>query len=143
MMALADVVKNRDALIARMSATTADALFSVNLRRFRSPDGTLALHSSVHLLLCLHDAARTHATHHTRTTARAHTSHTTHDRTGRREILRSSKAYALPGHVARHVDLISGLTDFPPIRTVSHLFPSFHQHFCILYLFNLFNFVFI
>ncbi|ELR22022.1 Prokumamolisin, activation domain containing protein [Acanthamoeba castellanii str. Neff] len=67
------VVKNRDALIARMSATTADALFSVNLRRFRSPDG-------------------------------------------RREILRSSKAYALPGHVARHVDLISGLTDFPPIQ---------------------------
>lgn len=87
------VVRNKDALIAQMKVSAAEALFSVNFRRFRSPDGTPARAKDAR-----HRTTEQHAT-------------------GRREILRSASRYTLPGHVAPYIDLISGLSDFPPVRT--------------------------
>jgi len=34
---------------------------------------------------------------------------------GERHLLRSTKAYTLPAHIAAHVDFVTGLTDFPPM----------------------------
>jgi hypothetical protein len=41
--------------------------------------------------------------------------------TGKRHLVRSTKAYTLPTHIAAHVDLVTGLTDFPPMSALRRL----------------------
>ncbi len=38
---------------------------------------------------------------------------------GTRQIVRSLAPYSLPPHVAAYIDLVSGVSDFPPIRKCS------------------------